>query len=236
MSAKKKTAEPKATPRATTQAWGKEDLLAIDGDTWAFQGGGPALSIDNVCAKNGVGAYAPASTHTHNQKEEATLVYLAQILGPAAVPASLKLGGTAGTGWNVTQIKIGTENTGHAKLEVTIHRHPVSTNGHMENQVTVAFPTFNGYGAADFLESGLGEDIQSSSITYSIEHVDKQNNIGDHLVGRSQGAKMEGDLKAVTDTADPDVGGDWKRTGRTLERSNEDFYGVSLQGIQYLEG
>lgn len=228
----------KATPRVDDdQGWGGVDPLGIASTTWAFTGGRPQRSRDDAIAKNTVGEFATASAHQHNEREEGTANYVANVVGSAAIPALVL--GAATNGYTVTSVRIGT-NVGHATLSVTFHKHIAATNtqsrGHKVNVYAPAFPTINGWGAQCMCGSNIDEAcVESSSWSATIDHQDKPDNVGNHLVGRSQGVTIEAETAATVQMSldDIEAGTGWEYTVKGGDTPNEGFHGATISAKKY---
>ena len=224
-------------PYAETNTFGAVDpFTGIAGAFFDFVAAPKSGSTEENVEKGYQGEYLPSTHKKFGEMDEITAEYVANIVGAITMP-TITLGVTDGD-LMVTAAKLSSINTGQLKLSITGHQHIGALEGtaHVENGHVVVWPSgINGFGAFDpFGSSGIpAAQIQSSSYDVSIEHIDEKDSVGNFLVGRSQGVKVEASLEAVTDVETvPDPTG-WKMKRPSLKRGNDAFYGISLAGTMY---
>lgn len=204
------------------------DPLGLSLTNFTIVSDGGASSKDSAVSQNGTGEYLPDTHKTFNEKNEITVEYEANDLG-AVGGFTIPLGGDS---ISITSVRIRTQSTGMSRLTITGHKH--GSSSHVSNARTLTAPAFNGWGATDFIGIGVSEiEVQSGEWSAEIGHVDKQNNVGDFLCGRSQGVKITASTSAISDT-EPVEPEDWKLDRWDLSKSNTDFYTCNASGSQYL--
>lgn len=222
-------------PYDEPHTFGSDDPLGYANGDWEVNSAPVTGNQDEYVGKNRLGEFLPDTDKVFNKSEEITVEYVAKKAG-AVVPPTVILGAEKDeTGFMVTDAELKGVNTGNLVLSVTAHRHIGGIGQHKENPHQIVWPTnLTGFGAFDpFGTSGIPSDqIQSSSFKAGIEHVDKTSRLGAHLVGRSQGVKVEASLEAVTDVDEVSDPTGWKVL-RDTKRGNDDFYGLSLRGHRY---
>jgi hypothetical protein len=143
---------------------------------------------DEAVVRTREGIYVPASHVQHNKRSVRTFVITAN--DPDGQTLTIPMGGAGTTGVVVTTAAIRTTGTSHAQITVTAHVHDGSTN-HLADTPTSFITPALGFGVLEALLGGTLADCQSSDITASIQHVDRTNNVGNHLVGASRGFMVE---------------------------------------------
>lgn len=192
-----------------------------------------SASKDGAVVKDATGEYIVATDKTFNEKTDIVAEYEAN--DPGDVGAG-EIATGAAAALHVTSVAIATTNTGYAKVTVTGHNHGVTV--HTLQARTIKLPAFNGFGGTNFLSPDLttivAADVQSSSWSITLDHVDKQNNVGNFLCGVTAGAKIEASVDAVNDTEPAVTETTWKWDSKDIKKANQDFYSISCKAHQYL--
>ena len=208
-------------------------LLGLSLEDWVLVNQPSNTSKDDAVVRDATGEFLPDSAKAFNEKNEVSEEYECAILGAAG---ELDIVSEAGA-FAITQIKVSTQEGRAARLTVTGHQHIGGTSAnHVANPRTITLPAFDGFGATDLTGSAIAStDVQTSDWTATLDHVDKQNNLGDFLCGRSQGCTIEATVEAVTETK-PVIPTDpaWTKWEADIRKSNSDFYTVSGRGKLYL--
>lgn len=120
----------------------------------------------------------------------------------------------------VTQLTINMTAGDYASVEITGHNHEVNphvaglslgyadVSDFLPHEVGEAFEAWDGFGVPDFgLTVGTDASPSSATVTFSMNHVDTEDEGGDHLVGKNitprceLSADFEGIPTSTTDTA-----------------------------------
>lgn len=198
-----------------------------------LKGVASTTSRDSAVHVDASGEYVNATDVSFNTREEIQVEYEANETGAVGGGAIAVIVGA----YAVTAIAIRTTSTGHARVTITAHQHTGGTSAnHIANARTITLPTFNGFGAADFMTSGLtSTDLQSGDWSASINHVDRQNNVGNFLCGAATGVKIDASARAVADSIPTSNPSGWILDRWAWSKSGDDFYAGDMAGHQYLD-
>ena len=135
----------------------------------------------------------------------------------------------------LTAVAVKTAKGVHARITVTGHYHVGGTSvAHVANVRTITTPAFLGFGATDMCGSAIATtDVQSADWSLTLGHVDADNNNGDFLCGRSQGATIEASVEAITETPPAEPSG-WAKVTSSFKKSRDSFWAGSMNCKQYL--
>ena len=175
-------------------------------------GASPAggFTTENSIGKDRLGNYIAATNQQRNKKSELVISFRA--INPDGGMVDIVLGGVGGAGeWVATKVTVRQVNNADAIVSVTLHQHDGNGNLHLAQKYTVSLP-LSGYGVTANPITGLaGDDCADNCVSMEwsaeIMHKDKTNRLNDHLVGFSQGCRIDCTQtyvdNAETLTADP---------------------------------
>jgi hypothetical protein len=220
--------------------FGAEEILTALGvtaeDFEVHESGNDEQSDSNVVTDN-VGANIAASEVRHNIRNEKTVTLHAK--NPDGATATFNLGGAGTSGVVITRAVARQVNNAEATLAVTAHAHDGAAEGdHNASPLDQAVTTPSlGFGVLaiqfDGVSGGTLEDCQSSEITWEVEHVDKQNNLGNHLIGASTGLRVECSEEYVDSGSDITVPDPWKQDSQQKRTVNTDFYTRTVRAHKF---
>lgn len=237
--------EPKETPALSAKAikraagaghdWGGVDILGLaDGENWVVDNGGAGMTQNVAAATSQVGEPIPAQLAKTDSQQSGTITYRAAKVG-AVTPFAL----TLGKDYNEYTVTNATLNgsQGWTTISVQFHKHLDTQEGHMANEKAIQWPSgVLGYGAFGVLGSNFDvSEIQSCSFGVSINHTDRQTNVGQHLVGRSHGVTITATETAVTDKNASEVtfAEGWAYTSVTPQRPSGNFHEITATAVKY---
>lgn len=218
------------------RTFGAEDILSALGVTAAdfeIQESGEDSTQESAVTQDNVGAYVPASEKQFNPTEEKTFTLKAK--NPDGATAAFTLGGAGTTGVVVTRAVARQVNNDNATLQVTAHAHDGGTlNDHQATPLSQAVTTPSlGFGVLAVQLGGTLADCQSSEITWDCEHVDKQGNQGQHLIGASTALRVECSEEYVDDGSEITVPSPWKQDSQNKRTVNNDFYTRTVRAHKF---
>jgi hypothetical protein len=227
--------EPKATPRGGDgHGWGGVDTLGLASGDWVVDDGGTGLSQNAEPARTQTGEPIPAQIAITDTRKSGSITYRANKVG-AVTPFALTLGKEY-NGYAVTGATLN-GSQGWTTIVVQYHMHTDTQVGHMTNEKAITWPSgVLGYGAFGVLGSNFDTaEIQSCSFSVSIDHTDRNTNVGQHLVGRSHGITYAASETAVTDKDADDVtfGADWIYTSVSPRRPSGNFWEVTASATKF---
>ncbi len=216
--------------------FGAEDILAACGVTAAdfeVQESAADETQESAVTPDNDGAFVAASEHQHNETTEKTFTLKAK--NPDGATAAFTLGGAGTVGVVITRAVARQVNNDNATLQVTAHVHgDGAADDHAAAPLAQAVTTPSlGFGVLAVQLGGTLADCQSSEITWQCEHIDKQNNQGDHLVGASTGLRVECQEEYVDGGSDITVPSPWKQDSQNKRTVNNDFYTRTVRAHKF---
>lgn len=208
-----------------TKAFGVVDLLGLTGDgnplaDFVCLTCTPRRSFDEENVRDEFGEFLPTTEHAFNE----TIQYEAEYESKLRTEFSGIEIVTGGAEFmHITRLEIVQQSNKYARIRVTAHEHPESNRGkHLDNERTIALPDFLGFGASDIIEAFASDlDVQETTYTVTLDHIDEPNNLGGHLVGITYGERHECSQMGVIDQASGfTAGADWKIIDIDPPRSN----------------
>ena len=218
-------AEPVITFGTGTTGFG-----ALDG--WDLQNSSSNLVYERANVLNNLGNESNAKAH--NDTIEVSATYKANVAGSAPVIPEI-----LGVLTNVlipTGINVSTIQNDFATMVITGHNH--ATNAHSATPALQAYThgitLDDGFGVTDHLGGELGDvaGLLSSSVNIVCDHVDRQDEAGDHLVGNNFNARIEASASwagVPTTTSD---GSSWEMANIETPQQNVDFLETNASGVQ----
>lgn len=209
-----------------------------DTDKFEFLGASPAggKETTNSVSRDRKGNYITATNQQRNEVANFTLTFKAIV--PDGVEAEVVLGDIGGEDkFVVTRVMVRQTNTGDAVIEVTMHQHAEGENLHLQQKYTVAIPT-SGYGiTANPIDVAPGGALKINCIgmewTAEVQHVDKQNRVGDHLVGFSHGLLISCSQTYVDDESVISARSGWFIDSDVPSEASEDTRSRVIRGHTY---
>jgi hypothetical protein len=204
------------------------DLFSFADANWELVKRRVGNQISSEAAKGGDGEYMPDTEQSYDEKQDITCIYRAKSKADGLAVA-VSLGLACASGYTPLSVKVDTKIPGHAEVQITGHKHGVST--HELNSIDVSCAV-DGWGATDFCSLVANDGCQSGSWSASIDHVDKLTRKGDHFVGRSQACKVDVSGTYVSDTA-PALAADLTDDGAEITEG-DDFWTANLKAHKLL--
>lgn len=207
--------------------YGALDLLGLANASFVCIGCEDSQDSENDGGADDLGAFIPEVDRVFNRVRNVTVMYQARVLTALTFP-SISLGDDV-DGYTVTGARIDMDAKRRVQLAVIAHQHVDGTGDHLVNVFSVPWPSFSlGYGCVNLLGGTIpAAGIQRGTWEISMGHLDDTDNVGDHLVGRSQGVRIAATLEAITDI-EPTVSTDWKLDSFQKPRSQDGMYRVSV--------
>jgi hypothetical protein len=209
--------------------FGAEDILSALGITGScsVQESGNDTQTEHASVEDKGGNVIGDTIQEMNEKDEMSI----SIKADASIGnVTFSLGGIGTDGVVITQADVGYVNNDYPTLRVTAHKHPVGShlanNSDPANNWDVTIPLT--FGIQKVHLGGTLADCQKCDVSLSCEHVDKQNNEGDHLTGNSYGFRAECTEEYITDTK-PTIPAGWNGSSNAKQSQNKDFYAVTAR-------
>lgn len=195
----------------------------------------PVRAKEAVSETDEVGEYDPATHHSFNEVVRYEAEYVCKIRTEVA---AITITTGSDDPMAVEGVVLQQENKKYARIRMTAHEHPETNFGeHLDNERQIVLPAFLGFGANDHLgvfESEL--DVQRSEYNVTVGHQDEGNNVGEHLVGRSQGEMHRVTVEAITDELPDETTAPWKTEDRRTPRMNNGQYRASITASKLVAG
>lgn len=225
-------AEPKPIPRGgDTYPYGGVDALGLASDGWVADGGGPGFQQNVEPARTVDGLPIPTELAITDTQTSGTQGYRAAKVG--LVPGmTIVFGGS--TGKCITKATLNLSQ-GWATMSVQWHQH--KEGSHIDTSFSHTFPSVLGYGVTDIAGSNLLEsEIQSASYDVDSDHLDRQNNVGQHLIGRSHGLTVTATITAVTNKTKDNItlGEGWNITSISTDRPSGNFHELTITAVKFI--
>lgn len=202
--------------------------FALDG--WTLTEVTPSEVRDITTTEDHIGNVI--AIEAHNLKTSYTLEYKAASSSPPTIPPSI--GADINGAYVVTSIAVKTVRGDFATMTIECHSHEqrnVSTLRSAPHKITLN----SGFGAQDFLGASIGANasVISGNVTISTEHVEEQDEAGDHFVSQNLEPKIEAQTEyvGVVDVAPSG----WTITERKVGNTRKRGHDVSsMSGVKYL--
>ncbi|HMO03895.1 MAG TPA: hypothetical protein PKC67_02590 [Kiritimatiellia bacterium] len=195
----------------------------------------PTRAKESANETNQVGEYDPDTHHSFNEVIRYEAEYVSKVRTEIS---AIEITTGSGDAMAVESVVLQQENKKYARIRMTAHEHPEQNFGeHLDNERTITLPAFLGFGANDHLgvfESEL--DVQRSEYNITVGHEDDSNNVGEHLVGRSQGEMHRVTVEAITDELPDEPTAPWKTEDRQTPRLNNEQYRASITASKLVAG
>jgi hypothetical protein len=169
------------------------------------------------------GNFIDASSVSVNPIRNVSLTLMATLPGGAGFQAAM--GGV--TSANVpcwTSVTGRYVNNDFARIELVGHIHTAGQgNEHHSGSVNVSLPSA-GFGilACDAISGTLPMNLVSVDYAVSLTHLDKQNRLGNHLIGHSFGGRIDVTMTFIDDT-EPTIDTSYYMDSNVLNDTNVDF-------------
>ncbi len=210
------------------------------GENFELQGASPGggKEFTNYVGQDKLGNFISTTNQQRNQIANFTFTYLAKV--PLGATTTIELGGDGGlTGLVITRVAVRQVNNANATVELTCHQHGTtpSVNNHLDTSAfTIVLPSC-GYGIVSApltLASGDPPDnIVSVDWSAEVQHVDKQNRLGDHLVGASFGCRLDCSESRIDNGEAITAAAGWFLDGDVPSESNADFRTRTIRGHSF---
>lgn len=185
---------------------------------------------DDAVVRDATGEYTAASHVQHNKRTTRTFVVTAK--DPDGAALTIPLGGVGAAGLVVTSAAVRQTGTSHAQVTISAHVHDGSTN-HLADTATVFVTPSLGFGVIAPQLGGTAADCQSSDLTATIQHVDRTNNVGNHLVGASRGFTLEASETYLSQGTPPSPSSGWLSPLVSTRTVNIDFQEYTATAKRY---
>lgn len=209
--------------------FGAEDILSVLGITGAcaVQESGNDTQTEHASIDDEGGNVIPDTIQEMDEKDEMTI----SIKADASLGAvSFVMGGAGTSDVVITQASVGYVNNDYPTLTVTAHKHAAGTHlassSDPANNWAITIPL--AFGIQKVHLGGTLADCQKCDVSLSCEHVDKQDNEGDHLIGNSFGFKAECTEEYISDTK-PTIPTGWNGSSNAKKSQNKDFYAITAR-------
>ena len=187
---------------------------------WAEQSSDSGVAQDRAFTLGAAGDELVSKVS--NTRTEVSTPYKADDDGAVAPPANI---GAVVNSIVLTQIQINTTKNDFATMTLTGHNH--AANAHADattKQIAHGITLAAGFGAEDFLGGTAGDnaDVDSSSITISVQHTDIEDADNAHLTGQNYNGKITAETvwNGVPTTA---VGAGWDNVRVSTRTTNTGF-------------
>lgn len=207
-------------------AFGAQDVLSVLGITaedWEVQESGGDRQKEFAGTKDKDGLNVAAAETGHNDRTDLTLTL--KSINPEGATASFVLGGVGTAGVVITQFAAKAVAKENGTLTITAHRHEdADSRPHIAGPVAQEIEVVLGFGVLAVYLGGTLLDCQSSELSGSVVHVDKNGNQGQFLVGASTGLRLECTEEYVDSGTAVTVPAPWFQDSQNTRTVNEDFY------------
>lgn len=187
---------------------------------WVPKGPAKTVSKDRANVLNAIGN--EVASKLHNERTEYT-----QDFEPASASVAPTVPPTIGVLLDeviLTGINLQTDATAFITMTLTGHQHTANTHADTLKQVAHGVSLSKSFGAVDFLSAtnGANASVASSSIDITCQHVDVEDQDGDHLIGENFDGRM-----SVTQTwhgaPTTAAGAGWDVTSTQTNENNTGF-------------
>lgn len=198
---------------------------------WALQDPDANLQKDRANALDNLGN--EAASKLYNTRTEVTSSYKA-IADSATIPPKL---GALVNGYVLTKIEVTTTAEDFATMTLTGHNHGQNAHDSTTGQLfTHGITLTTAFGAQSFIggaDTTAAAAVQSGSITMTVDHVDVNDAVGEHLSGKSHNGRLEGTSTWTGDlTTNADSG--WDVTSAAEAFSNTGFQQTTVSATKKL--
>lgn len=173
----------------------------------------------NVIVQNRLGDYIAATNQQRNKIYNRNINLKA--INPAGVTPTFVLGGVGDADAHcLTQVAAKFINNDYATVDLTAHYHDEGDD-HIGGSFNFVVPSC-GYGiiACPVFDGAILDNIVAMDFTAAVQHVDKQNRLGDHLVGFSFGCRVDAQITLVHNGTMPTIATGWFQDGVAVNDQN----------------
>lgn len=176
-----------------------------------------------------VGEYVAASHKQFDIRTERTFLVQASTIDGSTL--TFNLGGAGTSGVVITRAEVRQTNNGHAQMTLTAHDHDGTTT-HAGTEYEYTTPSM-GFGVLAVKLNGTLADAQSARETVEVGHVDRLNNAGAHLVGRSFGVMFDYEEVYLSQGTAPSPSASFKSPLVRTRAPNTDFNEYTVTAKSY---
>jgi len=188
--------------------FGADDILAALGLTagLAVQESGGNKTTQNAVVVDANGNEITATNQAFDVKTEKTITFKASGT-VTAIAAGVKLGGAGTSGVVLTTLSVSRVHNDHPTVSCTAHSHTGDAADHLtgvSNQNEWTLPEIDlSFGVPTPLADSVDDDCQSQTVAYAVQHRDRLNKTGSHLIGNSFGLRKDVTEEYVYSGSDP---------------------------------
>lgn len=194
---------------------------------WELQSDTPNTQSDRASTLGPQGD--EVSSNLYNMRTESASTYKCSA-NTNTVPAVL---GKLYNGRILTSIGITTSNSDRAQMTLNGHQHAANTHADTLKQTAHGIQCPKAFGAIDFMggTGATGSAVASGSVTITVQHNDKTDADGAHLVGENYNGMMTAQTSWTGPVTTAGVQG-WDTTSSEVPVVNTDFISTNCSGTK----